>query len=315
MRHALTYKRLQRIHRRFLIRASNLVGGKRRLVGLSKFVATVTAAASFVLLVAQGCATTPPPPQLLTQDVRASLGTIGVISFGPQLMADVSGPVGGGREAGRGALKGGAIGGLGGAGIGAIAGAFTGPCAPVFVPFFAGIGAVGGGALGAGTGAIVRGVNAIPTATAESLEAALNSAIAGRDLPADLRERLLTRGPMMPRQSIDLGNIDGDPAGAPVYGMFAANGVHSVLEVTITEVIFDGEGASFALAMKARTRLIRLADNQVLWSNDQIMFRSTHADVATWTSAESGHLATELGTGVEMLARQIGDEIFLESQT
>jgi hypothetical protein len=246
------------------------------------------------------------------------LGTVGVISVDPQLMADVAGPVGGGREAGRGALKGGAIGGLGGAGIGALAGALTGPCAPVFIPVFAGIGAVGGGVVGAGTGAIVRGVNAIPTETAESLEAALNSAISVRDLPADLRGRILTRGPMLPSQSVDLGSANGDPAAPFDYTGFAATGVHSVLEVTVTEVIFDGEGGrnpSFALAMKARIRLIRVADNQVLWSNDQIAFRSIEADVATWTSEESGRLAAELGSGVEMLARQIGDEIFLESQT
>src|SRR6185436_11663946 len=114
-----------------------------------------------------GCATSPPPP--LKQDVRASLGTIGLISIGPELMADVSGPIGTGKEAGRGALKGGAIGGLSGAGAGALAGLATGPCAPVLVPVFAGIGAAGGLVIGAGTGAIVRGVRAVPTETAESL--------------------------------------------------------------------------------------------------------------------------------------------------
>src|SRR5262245_31226785 len=222
MSNAMTYRRRAWMH--LLIRASKLAGGKAKLVGLSKFIATVTAGCSLILLLAQGCATTAPPPPL-SQDIRASLGTIGVISAGPQLMADVSGPVGTGREAGRGALKGGAIGGLGGAGVGAIAGLSTGPCAPVFVPLFAGVGAIGGGVVGAGTGAIVRGVNAIPTETAQSLEKVLREAIASRDLPADLRQRVIDRAAM--RQAVDLGATNADPTAPPGYTAFIESGVHS----------------------------------------------------------------------------------------
>ena len=313
MRNALTYKRLVWRYRRLLIRAANGVGGKPRLVSLSKVLTMLTAGCSIILLVAQGCATTPPPPQPLTQDVRAALGTVGVISVGPQLAGDVSGPVGTGKEAGRGAAKGGAIGGLSGAGIGALAGLTTGPCAPVAVPILAGIGALGGLAVGAGTGAIVRAVNAIPTETADSLEAALSGAMASRDLPADLRRGVLGRVSMSPRQPVDLGASNADPAASPDYTRFAANDVHSVLEITFTEVIFAGEGGrnpSFALSMKAQTRLIRIADNQVIWSREDILFRSPEADVTTWTTSESGHLAAELGNGLQMLAQQISDEVF-----
>jgi hypothetical protein len=316
MRDALTYKRLVWIHRRLLIRASNRVGGKTRLVGLSKVVATVAAACSLVLLLAQGCATTPPPPLPLSQDIRAALGTTGVISVGPQLAADVSGPVGTGREAGRGALKGGAIGGLSGAGVGAVAGLFTGPCAPVLVPVFAGIGALGGGVVGAGTGAIVRGVNAIPTETADSLETALRDAMASRDLPAELRQRVLGQASMRPKQLVDLGAGNADPSAPPDYSSFAASGVHSVLEITITEVVFDGEGGrnpAFALSTKAQIRLIRVADNQVLWSSGNVMFRGTDADVSSWTAPESDHLAMELDASLERLAQQISEAVFVKA--
>ena len=99
--------------------------------------------------------------------------------------------------------------------------------------------------------------------------------------------------------------------------MFAANGVRSVLEVTITEFVFAGEGGrnpSFALSIRAQARLIRVADNQVMWSNDQIEFRSPEADVSAWTAPESGHLAAELGSGLELLGQRISNEVFSDVQ-
>ena len=313
MRQALTYRRLVWTHRRLLLRASKLVGGKDRLVGLCKLVATVTAGCSLILLLAQGCATSPPPP--LSQDVRASLGTVGVISVGPELSADVSGPIGTGKEAGRGALKGGAIGGLSGAGAGALAGLSTGPCAPVLVPAFAAIGAAGGLAIGAGTGAIVRGVRAVPRETAESLETVLRDGLASRDLPADLRQRVFSRIPMPPQHAIDLGALSRDPNTPHDYTAFAASGVHSVLEITVTEIVFDGQGGrdpTFALQMKAQVRLIRVADNMVLWTRDEIISRGADAYVSGWTSPEFGYLATQIDEVLDRASRQIAEAVFIE---
>jgi hypothetical protein len=314
MPNAFTYKRIVWIHRRCLLRVSKLVGGKDRLVRLSKLVATVTAGCSLIVLLAQGCATSPPAP--LGQDVRASLGTIGVISVGPELTADVSGPIGTGREAGRGALKGGALGGLTGAGAGALAGLSTGPCAPVLVPVLAGIGAAGGLVIGAGTGAIVRGVRAVPTETAESLEAVLRDGVASRDLPADLRQRVLNRASVTPRQAVDLGTLSRDPSTPHDYTAFAANGVQSVLEITVTEIVFDGEGGrdpTFALQMKVQVRLIRIADNQVLWTNDDIRFRGEDVDVSGWTNPDRDYLTAEFEVILERLAQQIDDAVFMET--
>jgi hypothetical protein len=315
MRNALTYKHLVWMLRRFLIRASKLAGSQARLVGLSKVVASAVAGCSLILLLAQGCATTMPPAPPLSQELRASLGTIGVISVGPEFMANVSGPVGTGREAARGALKGGAIGGLGGAGVGALAGLTTGPCAPVFVPVFAGIGAVGGGVFGAGAGAIVHGVNAIPTETADSLEAALREAIASRDLTADLRQSVIASASLGP-SPVDLGARKSDPASPADYTAFAANGVHSVLEITITEIVFDGAGGRdplFNLVTKAQIRLVRVADNQVLWMKDDFIGREPKADVSAWTAPDSGYLAMALGDSLDIVARQIADAVFAES--
>jgi len=314
MRNTLNRKRLVWIHRRCLLRASKLVGGKDRLVRLSKLVATVTAGCSLVLLLAQGCATSPPAP--LGQDVRASLGTMGVISVGPELMADISGPIGTGREAGRGALKGGAIGGLSGAGVGALAGLSTGPCAPVLVPVLAGIGAAGGLVIGAGTGAIVRGVRAVPTETAESLEAVLHDGLVSRDLAADLRQRVLNRASMTPRQAVDLGALNRDPSTPHDYRAFAQNGVQSVLEITVTEIVFDGEGGrdpTFALQMKVQVRLIRVVDNELLWARDDLVYRGAEVSVSSWTDPELGYLATQIDEVLESLSGQIADAVFVET--
>ena len=314
MRNTLNRKRFVWIHRRCLLRASKLAGGKDRLVRLSQLFATVTAGCSLILLLALGCATSPPPP--LKQDVRASLGTIGVISIGPELMADVSGPIGTGKEAGRGAVKGGAIGGLGGAGVGALAGLATGPCAPVLVPVFAGIGAAGGLVIGAGTGAIVRGVRAVPTETAESLGTALRDGLALRDLPKDLRQRVLNRASMTPRQTVDLGALDPDPSAPHDYTAFAENGVQSVLEITVTEIVFDGQGGrdpTFALQMKAEVRLIRVADNEVLWTRDEIISRGADVHVSSWTDPELGYLATQIDEVLERASGQIAEAVFIET--
>jgi len=315
MRNTLNRKRLVWIHRRCLLRASKLVGGKDRLVRLSKLVATVTAGCSLILLLAQGCATTSSPAPL-GQDVRASLGTLGVISVGPELMADISGPIGTGREAGRGAVKGGAIGGLSGAGVGALAGLATGPCAPVLVPVFAGIGAAGGLVIGAGTGAIVRGVRAVPTETAESLEAVLHDGLASRDPSADLRQRVLNRASMTPRQAVDLGALNRDPSTPHDYRAFAQNGVQSVLEITVTEIVFDGEGGrdpTFALQMKVQVRLIRVVDNELLWARDDLVYRGAEVSVSSWTAPELGYLATQIDEVLESLSGQIADAVFVET--
>lgn len=314
MRNGLAYKRLQWRFRRLVIRASNTVGSKARLVRLSKLVTTVIAGSSLLLLTAQGCSTTPRPPEPLSHQLRASLGTVGVISVRSQIGGDVTGPVGTGSEAGRGAARGLAIGGLGGAGIGALAGLSTGPCAPVAVPILAGLGALGGFAIGAGTGAVIGAVNAIPTETAERLEAALMNGITARDVGADLRQRVLGGASLTGTAPVDLGASTADPAMATDYTMLAASGVHSVLEITITELAFTGEGGRnpmFALSLKARTRLIRVADNQVLWSNDETAYRSSEAEVSAWTAPESDRLATEISTAVETLAQQISKDVFV----
>src|SRR5258706_10875012 len=109
--------------------------GRMRAAGRSRFAKALNTCsgvlragcAATLLILAQGCATTPKPVSPPSADLRASLGTVGVVSVGPPLRATVLGPVSIGSQAGKGALKGAEIGGLSGGGAGGMAGFGCGP--------------------------------------------------------------------------------------------------------------------------------------------------------------------------------------------
>jgi hypothetical protein len=300
--------------RRAVIRASWKVGGKPRLImQLSRASAAVASACVAVLLMcAPGCATTPKPIPLPSQEVRASLGKVGVISVGVALDGTVSGPVGVGHEIGKGALRGGAIGGLGLAGTGALLGLGCGPCAPACVPAFASLGAVGGLVLGGSTGAIYHGVTAIPESTAMEIVASFSRIVTESDIQSDLRMRVIGAGRV--NGPIDLGiGRTGDPVPMPDYTMVATRGVNTVLEVGISQMVLAGEGGrdpAFVLTIIARARLIRVADDVVLWSDDQFAFNSPSADFSVWSADNYALLKMEFANGLDALARDIAGKVF-----
>ncbi len=243
----------------------------------------------------------------------AALGQIGVVSVGPALGGTLTAPVGVGSEVGRGVLKGATVGGLSGAGVGAVAGFATGPLAPLAVPVFATLGALGGLVIGTGTGAVVNGINAIPTDTATEIRGVLAGAIAQRDLQSDLRQRFMARIPgANVKAAADLGmGRAGEPLPMSNYAAFAMQGVNTVLEIGVKKIALAGEGGSdpsLVLAIKARARLIRVPGNQVLWSDETLAFNSQARDFSKWT-ADSGLLGSEIDNGLDMIARQIDDKV------
>src|SRR5256885_6962618 len=117
MRNFLNARLLVRRWRRMILRASRKAGGRAELFTLLSRTATAFAAGCIAMLIlyVPGCASTamsPPPP---SREVRASLGQVGVISVGPELSGSISGPIGVGREIGRGAFRFGSIRGPSGA--------------------------------------------------------------------------------------------------------------------------------------------------------------------------------------------------------
>src|SRR5262249_44676784 len=266
------------------------LSGRRVVVPSAACLATL-------LLFGQGCRR--PAPPSLGEEARESLGPVGVYSVGPPLDASLSGPIGVGKQGLEGAAKGGGIGLASGAGGGALTGAglglVCGPFAPMCVPgvaiWGAAIGAAGGLVVGSTTGAVNRGVNAIPTDAAEGARTAFSAALAGRELQAELRRRVLDVAGGQAAERIDLGSGSiPTTVSTPDYGRFAQRGARAVLEVGIARLALDGKGGRnprLVLVIDARARLIRLPDNYVLWSAEHLTFESPRAKLLEWTADDS----------------------------
>jgi len=271
-----------------------------------------TIAAIVVASVLSSCASAPKPPPRLADDVRSSLGTVGVITVGPPVGGEVDGPVGVGGQATVGALGGAAIGTAGGFGAGLALGLLCGPgaiiCSPVAALGGAIVGLVGGGTYGG----IRRGRNAIPESTAAEIHTTLNQAIADRDLQADLRQRVLQHAGNA-AMGLDLGAGATEPVASPDYAAMADRGVGTILELSLTQLSFAGEGGSdptLALVMSARARLIRIADKRELWNVADVTYESPAAAFSLWVTLDSGLLRAEIDKGSEALARQMGEALF-----
>ena len=91
----------------------------------------------------------------------------------------------------------------------------------------------------------------------------------------------------------------------PDYTMVAARDVNTVLEIGISQIALAGEGGrdpALVLTIIARARLIRVADDVVLWSDDQFAFKSPSADFSVWSADDYALLKTEFADGLDSLA-------------
>jgi hypothetical protein len=252
-------------------------------------------AAILVFCVLAACATKP-----LNEETRTSLGTVGVMTVGPTVGGKVGEPFG----AGNGALGGGAGGALGAA-------LSCGPAAPICALLFVPTGALIGG--------ISSARDAIPESTASEIQAALNQVIADRDLQADLRQRVLQHTGST-TMSIDLGAGAAEPVSSPDYIRMVGSGVGSVLEMSLTQLVlahkqqfhwgWGDRDPKLALVMTARARMIRVADQQVLWNTAELKYESLPAVFSLWTVSDSGLLRAEIDKGSEALARQMAEALF-----
>src|SRR5260370_8969654 len=93
-------------------------------------------------------------------------------------------------------------------------------------------------------------------------------------------------------------------------------GVDAVLEVNITQIALVGSGGrnpDLALAMNANARLIRVADNQVIWSNNQITFDSGLAEFIYWEMDDAKVLKAAIPVGLNSRAPHIDEKILLKA--
>lgn len=275
---------------------------------------TVLAAAS---LIVANCTSTPESLPQLTEDVGSSLGTVGVITIGPSVGGSLEGPVGVSNQVAGGIIGGGVIGGASGAGTGALFGLLCGPAAFICVPVAAIAGGVGGLVVGGTAGGVIRGLDAIPEDAAAEIETALARAIADHELQSDLRHRVLQHIGSA-TMGIDLGAGGTVPAESPDYISFRDQGVDAILEMSLTALGFAGEGGDdpgLVLVITASARLIRVTDNGVLWNVEQVAYESAEAAFSLWTAGDSGLLQAEIDNGLEAVASQIGEALFVVPST
>ena len=243
------------------------------------------------------------------------MGTLGIAAMGRFEAPEALGPIGPDEEIGRGAWRGAGVGAKSGALGGFAAGFICGPWFVICSPLGLIAGGAGGAVAGAAGGAVIGGANALPEETAEEIETALGIAIAERDLSTELATRIYERARADDNPTVvNIGSITVPVENTIVdYNQISDRRANTVLQVGIIQYGLTREergDAPFSLLINAQASLIRTSDNEVLWSNPQILMVSPPAELAAWTSPGTNLLQTEINTGLERLALRIYGQIF-----
>jgi hypothetical protein len=262
----------------------------------------------FVVLFAQGCASTREVPV----PARDVLGTVNIVAIGEAPAPEALGPIGWREESAGGAGRGILYGAGGGAAVGFVAGLTCGPFVVFCAPAGALVGALSGGIAGGVTGAAIASATALPTETEAQIQTALAAALVGRNLPAELAERVRVHSGGAITAAATSGETRTEGS-KPDYAGFASNGVNTVLEIGVTQIALtrEDEGeASFALMINANAHLVRASDGETLWSAEQIVLVSAPEDLPAWLAPGSELLRTEISASLERLALRLSAQLF-----
>jgi hypothetical protein len=180
-------------------------------------------------------------------------------------------------------------------------------CGAVFILWIGvcGVAGVVGGVAGA--------VSASPAATVQQAEADLTAAVTARTIQTALRDRITTvaLANATPLTTVIPGS---QPSPAPTidYRPLAAEGIDSVLEVTVTRAGTQGTGinAPVQIYMEAHVRLVRSGDNAEKFARDY-RFEGNRLTLAEWSADRGKRLLQALEEGYAALASQIYDSVFL----
>jgi len=155
-----------------------------------------------------------------------------------------------------------------------------------------------------------------PEEVARNVQMTLADAIADRDLQTGLRRRVSGQRAGGSANTADLGAGPAvEPPAAADYAPFAARGILTVLEISLTQVAFAGEGGDdpeLALTMTARARIVRATDNAELWLDENIGFATEVRSYSEW-SANPDLIAAEIENVLNDLAGQIAERVFAET--
>jgi len=263
-----------------------------------------------LLGVLAGCVTVDPPPDLSSAR-RDELRSVAIVpaQYGPQTDFLISW-----RHKEGAAGKQAAVTAAGAAA--ATAAAATSPLGPIAV--------VTGAVVGATMiirEAVVTGQGTLPASTAAEIESAISKAVAARDVQAGLAEQLAKMVEADPQVRLAAIVVAGpvEAESRPDYASLRDAGVGAVVETAISELGFEGCIAHDSecsaphvlfLFVRARTRLVRVADGAVLLERP-VQYRSGHHELSYWLADGGRQLGDEIERANRTLAETLYDEIFL----
>jgi hypothetical protein len=99
----------------------------------------------------------------------------------------------------------------------------------------------------------------------------------------------------------------------PDYGHLKAQGVDTVVELSVLSIGFEGGGGKdplLWLLLDARVRVIHIPDGTVLYEN-MLQYRSAKRHFTQWVSEDGMVFSEELGSGYATLSEKIVEEVFL----
>lgn len=253
-----------------------------------------------VVAIETGCATLPPAET----GHQTNLGRIAIVAAPERPAFRFEGFV---RSKGEGALT--SAGATFGACVNEIAiGNCTGSMCGAALILWLGICGVAG-IVGGVAGAIAAPSAAAMRATEGSMAASLDAAAIQDSLRGQLEAAALADGALLAAVPADAGSA---AARARDYRPLAAAGADTVAEVALTEVGISGRGIDSpgVLAMKARVRLVRTADNAELVAGD-LAYLGPRLRLSEWSAMDGHRLMRALQTGIDTLGAQLGDNLFL----
>ncbi len=250
-------------------------------------------------------------PSHLSEDIRAQLGTIGVVSprFAPEVTLDMSAEwtgEGAGREAARGAA---------GAAGETVAGV-------TYVSIIAGPGILLGFALGlalALPAALVGGIHgaiaAEPAESVEDVEARIRQVLAESKMQLALRLHVLQEARNQTPYTFILLTEEGptEPGEEITYRAMRSEGVDTILEVSVQSVGFEGKweiNPPLAFAMTAHVRLIEVGDGTVHYDR-AFPYNTGVRPYTEWTVNDAEAVRDAWNRGNQSLAEQIVEALFL----
>jgi hypothetical protein len=258
----------------------------------------------------------PPPP---SEKIRATLGTIGIISAGPVLSTEFDLPP---QGAGQGALKGAKAGAEYGAIGGVILVIIPGAISLIIIPLlpFVAVGAlaaaVAGGVLGGISGSIYGAITAAPSGSGEPAIVSLKEAMAKVKIEETLRDRVFqiahaqTDNRVILLQDQRPADMDED---AYVHS-FAEKGITTILTIRMASVNLKEEALGFnrpvKLTMTGWANLVNTKDNNLIGYANLDYYGSSHL-LADWTANDAQRFRVECDVGLQSLAERIVDQLFL----